>query len=72
MNDKGEAVRWLIEEVGDNGLKAIYYYKSESFTTDAWIAMAFDTEESADKYVADNYKVFSIHRTKSIEHFFLN
>jgi len=71
MNHKGEAVRWLIEEIDGLEAKAIYYFSSGSFTRDAYTAMSFRTEVGANTYITNNSNIFSIHSVKAIEHMFL-
>ncbi|MEK0370241.1 MAG: hypothetical protein QQN55_03680 [Nitrosopumilus sp.] len=71
INEKGEGIAWLIEEISNGYAKAIYYIYEGSFTQDAWEAKGFPIEELAQEYIDNNKNVFSIHKVKAIEHMFL-
>lgn len=70
MNDKGEAVKWLIEITSQN-TAVIYYFGVGSFTIDAHIAMSFDTEKETIDYIKENQNMLSSHSVKAREHMFL-
>lgn len=72
MDNKSEAVKWLIEDISEDSTVVIYYFGNGSFTLNAWVAMSFDTESDANIYIDNNQETLSIHKVEAREHMFLN